>query len=271
MEIIQIDRDTCNKCGICNIVCSAGLIEIEGRNYPEARPEVDTACNRCGACVAACPTGSLDHRDLPLRQSVSVEEGLMINLEQCAQLIKSRRSIRAYKDKPVPREEITRLIDIARYAPTGGNRQNVKWLVIDNRDTMRQLREIGRTFVIEAVGAIPDYASRFELFKKRRDEGYDIFLHGAPVLISTWGEGTMPITSTDSIIALSYFDLLAHSAGLGCCWLGFFSAAANNHPRIKEILGLPEGSQVFGSMVAGYPKYNYPRIPVRNPADIRWL
>lgn len=270
MDIIRIDRDTCTKCGICSIVCSAGLIETDDQGCPVARPETNEACNRCGACVAACPTASLTHRDIPLLQTVPIKPELAINLEQCAQLIKSRRSIRVYRDRPLPREEITRLIDIVRYAPTGGNRQNVKWLVIDNPDTMRQLREIGRTFVIEAVAGIPDYAARLELFKKRRDEGYDIFLHGAPVLVNTWGDGSMPITSTDSVIAMSYFDLLAHSAGLGCCWLGFFSAAANNHPKIKELLGLPEGSQVYGSMVVGYPKYNYPRIPVRNPADIRW-
>ncbi|MFC1948278.1 nitroreductase family protein [Chloroflexota bacterium] len=271
MDIVEINRDTCTKCGICNFVCSAGLIESDNQNYPLAIPETDEACNRCGACVAACPTGSLNHRDLPLEKSPSIDNQFKVSLEQCAQLIKSRRSIRSYRDKKVPREKITRLIDEARYAPTGGNSQNVKWLVIDNQETMEHLRKIGRTFVIEAFANIPAYSSRLELFKKRRDAGFDIFLHGAPVLVNIYGEENMPIAAIDSTIALSYFDLLANSAGLGCCWIGLFSAAANNLSQIKDILGLPEGNQVYGSMIVGYPKYSYPRIPVRNLANVRWL
>ncbi|UCD08237.1 MAG: nitroreductase family protein [Dehalococcoidales bacterium] len=271
MNIVEINHDTCTKCGICNFVCSAGLIESDNQNYPVSIPELDEACNRCGACVAACPTGSLNHRDLPLEKSPSIDNQLKVGLEQCEQLIKSRRSVRSYKDKKVPREEITRLIDAARYAPTGGNSQNVKWLVIDNQETMQRLREIGRTFVIEAFANIPAYTSRLELCKKRRDAGFDIFLHGAPVLVNTYGEENMPIAAIDSTIALSYFDLLANSTGLGCCWIGLFSAAANNLPKIKDILGLPEGNQVYGSMIVGYPKYIYPRIPVRNLANIEWL
>lgn len=271
MDIVEINHDTCTKCGICKFVCSAGLIQNDNQNYPVSIPETDEACNRCGACVAACPTGSLNHRDLPLEISPSIQSELKVSLKQCEQLIKSRRSVRSYKDEKVPREEITRLIDAARYAPTGGNSQNVKWLVIDNQETMQRLREIGRTFVLEAFANIPAYTSRLELFKKRRDAGFDIFLHGAPVLVNTYGEVAMPIAAIDSTIALSYFDLLANSAGLGCCWIGLFSAAANNLSQIKDLLGLPEGNQVYGSMIVGYPKYIYPRIPVRNLANVRWL
>ena len=270
MNVITINQDTCTKCGICSIVCSPGLIQRDENNYPAPIPEIDTACNRCGHCVSACPNGSLDHVDLHLEQCIGVQTDLSISLEQCTQAIQSRRSVRAYKDTPIPREELTRLIDIARYAPTGGNLQGVQWLIIDDPEVMEQMRDIGRELVLQFFSAIPAYKSRLELFKKRRDEGHDIFLHGAPVVVNAYGDAGSQIATVDCTIALSYFDLLANSAGLGCCWIGMFSAAANTNPRIKDLLGLPEGKQVYGSMITGYPKYRYPRIPVRKNAEILW-
>jgi len=59
LNMLQINEETCTQCGICATVCSFGLIEIEGDNYPEEVPEADQFCNRCGACVAACPEKAL--------------------------------------------------------------------------------------------------------------------------------------------------------------------------------------------------------------------
>ena len=209
--------------------------------------------------------------DIPLEKSSPTKPELEINFEQCAQLVKTRRSIRAYKDDPVPREIISRLIDTARYAPTGANQQNVKWLVIDDKEKMSRIREIGADYVLETVKAnFPAYAQALNFFNKRREAGYDIFLHGAPAIVCTYGTNQMPAPSTNCIIALSYFDLLAHSAGLSCCWLGFFTNAVNNFDPIKEIVALPPENEVYASMIVGFPKYKYQRIPVRNPAEIIW-
>ncbi len=271
MDIIQINKETCTQCGICSVVCSFGLIEIEENSFPEPVPEADQFCNRCGACVAACPAASVDHINLPLEQSLLIDPELDVSFEQCAQLVKTRRSIRAYRDEPVPRETINQLIDTARYAPTGANQQNVKWLVIDDKEKMNRIREIGADFVLETVKAnFPAYAQAITFFEKRRETGYDIFLHGAPTIVCTYGTSQMPTPSTNCIIALSYFDLLANGAGLSCCWLGFFTNAANNFDPIKEIVALPPENEVFGSMIIGYPRYKYQRIPVRNLADITW-
>jgi len=270
MDIFQINEETCNKCGVCAAVCSAGLIDLQDDYFPTPIPTANEACNKCGACVIACPTGSFTHREIPLGQCSSIDSALKISFEQCAQLLKSRRSIRAYKDIPVLREDINRLIDAARYAPTGGNAQNVKWLVLDDKDKIQRLREIGVDFMIGALRNVPNYAPLVDLFTKQKEAGVDIFLHGAPAIVTTYAEENVPISSINCTIALAYFDLAANCIGLGCCWLGFFTNAANNFPPIKEIVSLPAGNQVYGSMIVGYPEYNYHRIPLRNPADITW-
>jgi nitroreductase len=59
------------------------------------------------------------------------------------------------------------------------------------------------------------------------------------------------------IIALTYLELAVTSFGLGACWAGYFSAAANMGPPMKKALGLPEEHNSFGAMMVGYPKYKY--------------
>ena len=109
-----------------------------------------------------------------------------------------------------------------------------------------------------------------DIFEKRMKDGADIFLRGAPVIVSAFAEKDNPISAYDCSISLAYFDLAAISLGLGCCWDGFFVGAANTFPPIKDAIALPEEYQIFGSMVVGYPKYKHYRIPMRNQARITW-
>ncbi|MEM3486375.1 MAG: nitroreductase family protein, partial [Candidatus Methanomethyliaceae archaeon] len=107
------------------------LIKLqEDTGYPGIIPGGDEVCNRCGHCVAVCPTGALKHSDIPVEDCPPIKPELIINDEQAVQFLRSRRSIRAYKDKPVEEGKIRRLIEITRYAPTGGNGQLVEWLVL---------------------------------------------------------------------------------------------------------------------------------------------
>jgi nitroreductase len=78
------------------------------------------------------------------------------------------------------------------------------------------------------------------------------------------------MAATDCVIALSYFDLAANNAGLGCCWAGYFNAAAASFPPMMAALSLPEGCTPHGSLMVGYPKYKYQRLPLRRPASIIW-
>ena len=271
MSILEVNKETCNKCGNCAAVCPGGFILFFEDKYPRPVSKVDDFCIRCGHCVAACPTGSLTHQDIPVEQCPAIEDSLKVSIEQCAQLIKSRRSIRRYADKPVPREVITRLIDIARYAPTGHNDQNVRWLVVDDKDKLRWFEAIGHDWMRDEISKNPQMAAMFEGVLKRMEAGHPDFIRNAPALVIAHAEKTMLMHSVDCSIALGYFDLAANAAGLGCCWAGFFMIAANTFPALKEAVALPEDQLVYGALMVGYPKYKYRRIPVRRPPRITWL
>ena len=145
--------------------------------------------------------------------------------------------------------------------------QNVKWMVFDDKDEVEYFRKVGNEWLLDIFKTIPAYSPLVEVKKKQNDTGKDSFLRGAPVVLATYGPTGQNVSGT---IAMAYVDLVAHSMGLGACWCGLFSGAANNFTPIKETISLPQGQEIFGGMLLGYPKYKYHKIPKRNPANITW-
>lgn len=270
MTLLRVDKDTCNQCGTCAAVCPGGIILFRENRYPRILPGTDEYCIRCGHCMAVCPTGSLTHLEIPLEQCLPMDKENQVSPEQCEQLIRSRRSVRAYKDKAVPRQEISRIIDADRYAPTGHNNQNVRWLVIDDKTRLQRIEALGADWMRDSINRNPQMAEMFAGVLKRMEAGHPDFIRGAPVLVAAYAEKNNHMAVIDSTIALAYFDLLANSIGLGCCWAGFFMMASANFLPLIEEIELPEGHQVYGSLMVGYSKYKYQRVPVRKPADIIW-
>lgn len=268
MALLEVNKETCNKCGICAAVCPGSFIYFRKNSYPRLLPGTDPLCLRCGHCVAVCPSGSMEHAEIPLAQCPLIDRSLDISFQQCAQLIKSRRSVREFRDKKVPEKEIKRIINVARYAPTGHNDQEVRWLIINNRETVRRLAAIGTDWFRWAIKNNPALAPRLERSLKKQESGIDVFLRDAPAVVIAFAEKNNPIAATDCAIALSYFDLAAVSAGLGCCWAGYMRAAAASFPPMIKALALPEECAPYGCLMVGYPRYKYQRVPARKPARI---
>lgn len=272
MSFLKVNPRTCNQDGICAAVCPVGIIKFTKGEYPSAVSRAEEFCIRCGHCVAVCPTGSLSHSEMPVEQCPPVRNGLRLDPEHCEHFLRARRSIRNYKDEAVPREDIIRLIETARYAPSAHNSQCAEWLVVDSRHELRRLAGIVVDWMRWMTERMPETASAWHLDKivKRWEKGEDAILRGAPVVIVAHAAGDNRLGLTTCTIALSYLELAATSMALGCCWAGYFNAAANTFPPMKEALPLPAGHQCFGSMMLGYPKFSYSRLPLRKPPRISW-
>ncbi len=271
MDIFTVNEETCTKCGACTDVCHLGIIDFQKQGYPKPFPEVtEKMCSKCAACMIVCQNKSFMHRDISYEECPLIDSNLDITYEQCNQLLKIRRSIRAFKDTPVPRDVILKAIESARFSPTANNIQNVQWLIIDNKDMVDNFRKVGNAWMATVIKNAPGYAPLGAIFEKREEAGMDSFLRGAPVIVSVFAEKSNPANAMICPLSLAYFDLAAISLGLGCCWDGFFTGAANNFPPIKDAIALPEEYQIYGSMAVGYPKYKHYRIPMRNQARITW-
>ena len=271
MALFTVDLEKCNKDGICAAVCPSKLIVLDKDGTPTPVADAEEACLVCGHCVAACPTQALSHKDMPAADCPPVRPEWALSPEQAEHFLRSRRSIRTYKKKAVPKEDIVRLIDIARYAPSGHNSQPVRWMVYDDPDKIKHMAQLVIDWMREKIEQKDPLAQVFHMDQvvARWEAGHDSILRRAPVLIVTHGEESLR-TQTSSIIALTYLELAAPPMGLGGCWAGFFNAAVNDFKPLQDELALPAGHATYGSMLVGYPLYSYHRLPLRKTPHIQW-
>ncbi len=273
MDLLQVNKNKCDQEGICVAACPLRLIEIAEDGYPAPVLGAEETCIRCGHCVAVCPKGALSHRDLDLKQFETFDDSLKIGPNQCEQFIKGRRSVRAFRDGLISREKLSRLIETACYAPTARNGRDVYWMAICEKNIIKDLSSMVIDYyrmLIENDTPGSNLNPHLGKLIEEWETGIDVILHNAPALIITHGEKDNHLASLDCIIAMSNFELAAYGMGLGCCWAGFFMAAAGNHPPVIEALSLPEGHKCYGAMMAGYPRFKYHRIPPRRPPVITW-
>lgn len=273
MSFAVIDQSKCARDGLCAKECPMSLLTMKGStSFPEGIEDAEKRCVKCGHCVAVCPHDAISIDGLNSNDCIQINKELLPSVDQTESLIKSRRSIRKYSDKNVEREKIEKLIDIARFAPTGGNSQQVEWLVINSRDEVKKLAGAVVDFIRQLIEDKHPIAEKYSLsgLVKAWDAGIDGIFRGAPGLVIAHATKEYNLATVDCTIALSYLDLAAASSGLGCCWAGFFMIASSQSPTVQKLLNLPEGNTCIGGLMIGYPKYDYHKIPPRKEAKIIW-
>ena len=273
MGFLQIDESKCKRDGICASECPTAIIHLKDKtSVPAIKAGREDACLICGHCVAVCPHGALSHTRVPIEGCPTVEENLFLNEKQAVQFLRSRRSIRVYKDKAVEKEKIQKLIEIARYAPTGSNSQLVEWRVISDKNQMHELSGMAVERLRDVVAGktkrapLPYMAGIIAAW----DAGYDAILRNAPALVVAYSPKEASNGMVDLTLALSYLDLAAPAMGLGTCWAGLLQGALLSYPDLKQKLGLPAEYPYHYPMMLGYPKFKYHRLPERKPPGIRW-
>jgi nitroreductase/NAD-dependent dihydropyrimidine dehydrogenase PreA subunit len=274
MGLLVIDQSKCKRDGICVRECPAAIIQLpEGDCYPEIAKDMEAVCIDCGHCVVACPHGALSHARIPIERSPSLREELKISEAQAEQFLRSRRSLRVYQDKPVEREKIRKLIEIARYAPTGGNSQLIEWLAITDKSRIRKIAELTVEWLRQIVkdpviAAASPYLPRAIA---AWDAGFDSVLRNAPAVVVASAPKIAMNGMVDLTIALSYLDLMAPAMDLGTCWAGLLQGALLNIPSLKAEVGLPEDHPHHYPMMLGYPGVKYYRLPERREPKIAFV
>jgi nitroreductase/NAD-dependent dihydropyrimidine dehydrogenase PreA subunit len=268
-----VDKDKCNKDGLCVSECPARIIQMDEKDgYPFPTPDFEDYCIKCGHCVSVCPADALRLDWLAPEVCTAVNKDLRLTPEQAEQFLRGRRSIRTFKDKTVPREILEKLLDIACSAPSAKNQQPWHWIVVEKPEEVRRLAGM----VVEAMRLFirtdPEAAQTMGLPRTVAfwDQGYDRICRGAPHLIVVHADRNWAFGAEDSALALSLLDLYATSIGLGACWAGYVYRTVNSYPPLFEALGLPADHLAFGAMMIGYPKFKYRRIPLRHRPRVTW-
>jgi len=269
-QIIKVDESRCIGCGNCVRTCPGGLIAKD--RFPVPTENSWDLCIDCGHCVSVCPTGAMHQRFMSPEEGAPIDVQLIPTWEEARQFLASRRSVRVYVNKPVERDKILQVLDATRFAPSGGNRQIVRWVVISDPAKVHRIAQMTIDWMKSVGDSNPALykEAKLELFVAAWDRGQDQIARGAPCFIQAWGpkdERTAPQAAT---IGLAYAQLAAHALGLGSSFSGGINTAAQSAPALKELLGLTEGTVSFGTILLGYPAETFTTIPKRKPLDVTW-
>lgn len=209
----------------------------------------------------------------------------MIAWEELGELIKTRRSIRKFLDKPVPEDILIKAIELATWAPNGGNYQPWRFLIITNKDLISKVADAVRAKT-ELLASWPEAAQFGEVVERWRKTS-DFFRH-APVCIAVLmskyssiadqilkarGEKDplaveisayrqMGNSTLQSIAAaITYLLLFLHYFGLGACWM---AGPLQAKKEIEELLSVPPGWNFVNLIPVGYAAET-PQVPLRKP------
>lgn len=190
-------------------------------------------------------------------------------MKDVIETIKTRRSVREYKDEQIPDEEIKFLIDCARYAPSGFNMQPWSFLAIKNKETLRRLSDAGKKAMIPLIEPVKDTSPKTkDFYVFLRSKSTDLF-YNAPVLVIILGSKNVMTSDWDCAMAAQNMMLAAHSRGIGSCWIGGLLPALMDERLLKE-LGAPEGYKAVAPLIFGYPK-GEAEMPGRSEPEVRWV
>lgn len=264
-EMIVIDDSLCVGCGLCVKDCPGSAIVLEERKAVVKRP-----CITCGHCVAVCPSAAVS---IPEYDMDGVEEydqaSFTVSPENFLHAVKFRRSIRSYKDQPLDRDMLGRIMEAGRYTATAKNLQACTFVAVSER-----LPEFKELFWSEFPSILkvleetkPEYVRPFTRFyeKWKNDPKADTFFFNAPCLLITAADNPL-----DGGLAAANMENMAVAEGAGALYSGYLQRTIAVSPKLMEWLGLKDRTLAC-CMLLGYPAVKYQRTAPRRNGDIRFL
>jgi nitroreductase/Pyruvate/2-oxoacid:ferredoxin oxidoreductase delta subunit len=294
MVEITYNEELCKRCGLCAMTCTVAIPQQREKGTIPQVAEADLErCVCCGQCVAICPQGALSHSHFPEGTVTPIRSELLPTYDQTLELMRSRRSKRAYRDKMVEREVIEKVLEAARFAPSGHNEQSTEFVVVQDKKIIQEITAltakglarmampfryaIGRMIMRLVLGRrsaayVGELAPELEGLVNLYHSGTDIILREPPVLILFCADsvgGTFAATNAN--LAVHNAALAAETVGLGCFYPGFVVYVSGRDDSIARLVGLPETHEIYGALAMGYPRLKFKKWPERNPAKVTWL
>jgi len=180
-----------------------------------------------------------------------------------------RRSVRDYKPNDVPDDIIRELIKVGTYAPSAGNKQPWRFVVIKNREMIARLSGRAKKLWLDTVGenSNPDVKMLANAMKMPE---FNIF-YNAPVLILIFAAPGAFSPQDDCAAAAENMMLAARSLGISSCWIGFGMPLGSDEAVLQE-LKVPEDHRLMAPLIFGYPVKDVQIAPQRKEdVTLNWI
>lgn len=165
--------------------------------------------------------------------------------------IKTRRSIRKYKNEAIPEEVLNKIVEAGTYAPSGMGRQSTIILAVTNKEVRDQLSKINAS----VMGSNSDP------------------FYGAPVVLVVLADKSIPTHVYDGSLVMENLMLAAHDLGVGSCWIHrakeTFETEAGK--ELLKSLGIEGDYEGIGNCILGYPEGEVPNAKPRKENFVYWV
>ena len=290
-QLHLVDLETCLGDGICAEVCPENVLEMVDEKAATVESRADS-CILCGQCVAVCPTESMTMPKLPMENFQKLAKQ-PFGYEEFFDFLRLRRSVRVFKDQPVEREVIKKILEAAATAPMGFPPHTTEVVVIDERDELdfllKQLVKdyeflvkgfsnlLTRTMIRLSAGAEDFHTLKHYIVDVARQaneayhrDGGDQYMRGAPVLMMFHGNRWTMSYEENAHLVCHHSMLAAVSLGLGTTIIGLIPPVVDRSKLLRKRYGIPKENQVLTSLILGYPKFKYRRGIRRDLAGVQY-
>ena len=273
MCALTLDRNRCIRCGACVSACVRTVLDKDAEGVPYMLPEHEGRCILCGHCGAICPVDAIVPPGYGGELAMPLDSDAPADFASARRSMLSCRSIRQYREEPVPKETILELLDVARRAPSASNLQPVRWMVLHGREKTERFTALTMDWFDTVVRHDPAMKRRYNVddMMARYRDGHDPILRGALNAVCALTDTSAVWGQTDSVIAMTYFCLAAHAGNIGSCWCGLGIMAIRNYAPLREFLRLGEEDCVNALAFFGRSDMTYHALPPRKPLRLAWI
>jgi nitroreductase/NAD-dependent dihydropyrimidine dehydrogenase PreA subunit len=323
-----VDKKKCNGCGRCVKACPVQLIEVRDKKSCSNQRYDVFRCLTCENCTAVCPENAItikkDYRvpkgfwknvhvypdskipPSPLGNGKGYHE-IKDQLTEMERVIYERRSNRLYKKKQVEPELIHRIIEAGRFAPSAGNNQPWKFIVIQNPDVLDELNQQCKTklrffskicipyawmnkktpgdktaqlkrwqkfllwILVWFVGGDADQRAHGGLNAVTSDPDYHTFFNAPTMILILADIRAIGGTRLDIGICAQNMVLTAHSLGLGTCYVDLITKSVSFDKKFQEKLGITNPFEIATTLAVGYPQGKIDGPVRREPQRVQWI
>lgn len=181
------------------------------------------------------------------------------------EVIKSRRSVRVYKEEQIKDEELQQILEGGLWAPSGTNEQSWHFTVVQNPELINELSIKTKETISKSDN---DY-----LRKLGENEQFNVF-YKAPTVIIVSGNEKSITPMEDTSAAVQNMMLVAESLSIGSCWIGTVAPLFSD-PEIgatyREKCGIPKGYKVIHAICVGYKKLEKQTPPSRKENKVNYV
>jgi len=289
-QLHLVNPEACKGDGICVNVCPEKVLEIVNKKAVTVESR-EKACIMCGQCVAVCPTESIQMPELPAEGFQELGK-LPFGYNDFFDFLKLRRSIRAFKKKPIEKETTGNILQAAATAPMGMPPHSTEVVVIEQREELDFLLKelvkkydfmikgfsnpLGRAMIRYSAGAedyhvLKDYILDVAKFSNEAyyKDGTDKYMYNAPMLMLFHGNRRAMSYVENAHLVCHHAMLAALSLDLGTTIIGLVPPIVDHSKVLRKRYNIPKENKVITSLILGYPKYKYKKSIQRDLAGVQ--